>query len=128
MDNPLIPSQQDKIIEDALRSYPASPIPRDITGNVLARIQEMPAPRLQFTRNDFILTVVLTLVISAILFGIRSLPPQIILQLRIQGILLWQDLLVNARWLAPSFFFGLAALLAALTFPSLYKMTMDHGR
>jgi hypothetical protein len=126
MDNRL--RGQNDILEDALHSYPASSMPRSITADVMARIQTVPAPRFQLTRNDAILALVLTAVFSAIIFGFQSLPPHILLQLRIQGILLWQSFLVNFRWLIPTLFFGLAALLAALTLPSLYKMTMDRGR
>ena len=40
----------------------------------------------------------------------------------------WQAFLVNMRWLLPALFFGLAAVLAALTVPILYRMTMDGRR
>jgi hypothetical protein len=128
MDDRLSPKPQNKIIEDALRSYPVASMPRDITLNVMARIQTTPAPRFRFTRNDYLLALVLTIVFSAIFFGIQSLPPHILLQMRIQRILLWQSILVNARWLVPASLFGLAALLSALTIPSLYQMTMDPRR
>lgn len=118
--------KQDALIEDALRSQPLAPMPRSITVDVMARIRTTPAPRFQFTRGDYLLTLVLTLVISAIIFGLQSLPPYVLLQLRIQGILLWQDILVNASWLLPTMFFGLAALLAALTIPSLIQMTTNR--
>jgi hypothetical protein len=42
--------------------------------------------------------------------------------------LLYQHFLVNARWLVPALLFGMAAVLAAVTIPSLYKMTVDRGR
>lgn len=103
-------------------------MPRSITRDVMARIQGTPAPRFRFTRNDYLLTFVLTVVFSSIVFGLQFLPGHIVLQLRIQGILIWQSLLVNARWMVPALFFGLAGLLAALTLPSLYKMAMDHRR
>jgi hypothetical protein len=120
--------KQDAQIEDALKSQPLAPMPRSITADVMARIQKTPAPRFTFTRNDYILMIALTIVFSAIIFALQSLPGHALLQLRIQGILLWQDLLVNARWLVPTLFFGLAAVLAAITLPTLYQMTMDHRR
>jgi len=120
--------KQDALIEDALKSQPLAPMPRSITADVMARIQKQPAPRFQFTRNDFILAFALTMVLSTIFLAFQTLPPHVLLQLRIQGILLWQGMLVNARWLVPTVFFGLAALLAAITLPTLYQMTMDHGR
>jgi len=118
----------DQLVEDALRSHLVLPMPRSITGDVMARIQGTPVARFQFTRNDYLLTLVLTVVFSSIIFSLQFLPGHIVLQLRIQGILIWQSLLVNARGLVPAIFFGAAAVLAALTIPTLYKMTMDHRR
>lgn len=126
MDDRLTP-RPEEIIEDALRSYPVSAMPRDITSILMARIQTTPSPRFQFTRNDYLITIVLTLVISSIFFSLQFLPGHVLLQLRIQAILTWQTLLVNARWLVPTLFFGLAAFLVVLTIPSLYK-TIDRGR
>jgi hypothetical protein len=127
MDDNLIPTQNDRI-EDALRSYPTASMPRGITGEVMARIQIAPAPRFQLTRNDLILAVVLTVVFSSIIFGLQFLPGPMVLQIRIQGILAWQAFLVNMRWLLPALLFGSAAVLAALTIPILYRMTLDRGR
>lgn len=127
MDDNLIPTQNDSI-EDALRSYPPASMPRGITGDVMARIQTAPAPRFQLTRNDLILAVVLTVVFSSIIFGLQFLPGPIVLQIRIQGILAWQAFLVNMRWLLPALLFGSAAVLAALTVPILYRMTLDGRR
>jgi hypothetical protein len=62
---------------------------------------------------------VLALSISAVFFAVQSLPPIMLAKLHIQGILLYQDFLVNARWLAPSLLFGAAAVLSALTIPTL---------
>lgn len=118
----------DQLVEKALRSHPVAPMLRSVTGDVMARIQGTPPPRFQFTRNDYLLTLILTIVFSSIVFGLQFLPGHIVLQLRIQSILIWQSLLVNARWLVPGLFFGLAGVLAALTLPSLVKMTMDNRR
>lgn len=123
MDHRLTPSQNE-IIQDALRSYPVSSMPRNLTADVLARIRITSAPRFQLTRNDYILTVVLTVLFSSLLWSLQYLPGQILLQMRMQGILLWQNLLVNARWFLPVVFFSLAACLAALTLPSLYEMAV----
>jgi len=127
MPDRLTPTSE-QLVEDALRSHPVSPMPRSLTGDVLARIRETPAPRFQFTPNDYLLTLVLTVVFSSIIFSLGFLPEHVLLQLRIQGILLWQSFLVNARWLVPALFFGTASILAALTIPPLYRMTMDHRR
>lgn len=121
MDDRLSPHLDD-ILEDALRSQPVIPMPRSITGDVMAHIQGAMVPRFQFTRNDYLLTLVLIVVFSSIIFGLQFIPGHIVLQLRIQGILIWQSLLVNARGILPVLFFGLAALLAGLTLPSLYKI------
>jgi hypothetical protein len=127
MDDNLIPTHNDRV-EDALRSYPPASMPRSITGGVMARLQTTPAPRFQLTRNDLILAVVLTAVFSSIIFGLQFLPGPMVLQGRIQGILAWQAFLINMRWLLPALLFGSAAVLAALTVPILYRMTMDRGR
>ena len=127
MDDRLIPTQNERI-EDALRSYPPASMPRSITADVMARLQTTPAARFQLTRNDLILAVVLTIACSSIVFGLQFLPEHIVLQIRIQGILTWQRFLVNMRWLLPALLFGSAAVLAALTVPILYRMTLDDGR
>jgi hypothetical protein len=69
---------------------------------------------------------VIALSIGALFFTIQNLPPIMLVKLRIQGILLYQDILVNARWLIPAMFFGLAAFLSALTIPSLFQMTTSR--
>ncbi|NJC96173.1 MAG: hypothetical protein C3F07_11360 [Anaerolineales bacterium] len=122
MDNHL---KQDAQIEEALQSYPLAEMPRSLTFDVLARIQKDTRPQL-VTWNDLVLSLVLALSISAVFFAIQSLPPIMLAKLRIQGILLYQDFLVNARWLVPSLLFGGAAVLSALTIPSLVRMTFNH--
>jgi len=121
MDNRL---KQDVQIEDALQSYPLAEMPRSVTVNVMARIQKDARPKL-VTWNDFALSLVLALSISAVFFAVQSLPPIMLAKLRIQGILLYHGFLVNARWLVPSLLFGTAAFLSAMTIPSLIQM-MRH--
>jgi len=125
MDNRLTPEQQNAVIEDALHTYPLASMPRDITATVMARIQAVPAPRpFRFTRNDFVIALVLSLSTAAIWFSIQNFPPLLLAQLRVQGILFYQDLIVNARWLVPAIAFGLSALLAAMTIPYLKQQLM----
>ena len=119
MDNLLAPNQQDHLIEDALRSYPLVNIPKDITESVMACLSNVPAPRFQLSRTDYVLAIVLTLVLGAILLGFQFLPPLVILQLRIQGILLWQSFLVNSRWLLPVTSIILGTFLAGIAFQQL---------
>ena len=119
MDNRL---EQDALIEDALQNYPLTPMPRDITASVMARIQTTSAPRpFQVTWNDFAIALTITLCVVALFFTAQNLPPIMLTKIRIQGILFYQDILVNARWLIPSVLFGLAAFLSALTIPYLQK-------
>jgi hypothetical protein len=121
--------EQDAWMEDALKSQPLAPMPRRVTADVLSRIQSVPAKRpALLTWSDFALSFVMTSCIGALWFAVQNLPPILVARLRIQGILLYQDFLVNSRWLVPSLFFGMAALLAALTIPSLYKMIRDQRR
>lgn len=127
MDNRLTPQQQDAFIEDALKSQPIAPMPRSITANVMSRIKVEQRPAL-VTWNDFVIALALALTIGAVFITYQSLPPVALAKLRIQAILIYQDLIVNARWLVPALFFGLAALFAGLSIPPLLKMTVDDRR
>jgi hypothetical protein len=120
MDNPLTPEQQDILIEDALQTYPLASMPREITVDVMARIQTIPARRpFRFTWSDILLALVLALCIGAIWFSAYNLPPLVVAQIRKESILFYQYLLVNARWLIPMVSFTLAGLLIALALPYL---------
>ncbi len=122
MDNHLNPHQQDAFIEDALRSQPLAPMPRDITANVMAQIQAVPVPRpFQVTWNDFAIALVISVCIGAVWFSVLNLPPFALAQIRMQSILLYQDFIVNARWIVPAVLFGLAAILSAMTIPYLRR-------
>ena len=124
MDNRL---NQDALIEDALNSQPLAPMPRSITVDVMARIQTNARPAI-LTWNDFALSAVIASCIAALWFAYQNLPPILVTKIRIQGILLYQDFLVNSRWLIPTIMFGLAAVLAALTIPTLIQMTTNRQR
>lgn len=120
MDNSLTPEQQNAAIEDALHTYPIPPMPRDITLDVMARIQTVAAPRpFRLTWNDLVLSLVIALCVGAIWFALQSLPPLAVAHIRKESILLYQQWLVNARWLTPALSFGLAGFFAALTIPYL---------
>ena len=121
--------KQDALIEDALKSLPLAPMPRSVTVDVMSHIQSMDARRpALLSWRDFVLSLVIAVCMAALWFALANLPPILVVTLRIQGILLYQDFLVNARWLVPALLFGTSAVLAALTIPSLYKMTVDRGR
>ena len=124
MDNRL---KQDALIEDALTSQPLAPMPRSITVDVMARIQKDARPAI-LTWSDFALSAVIASCIAALWFTSQNLPPILLAKIHIQGILLYQDFLVNARWLVPAAMFGMAALLAALTIPTLIQMTTNRQR
>ena len=121
MDNRL---EQDALIEDALKSQPLAPMPRSITSTVMSRIQVEQRPAL-VTWNDFAIAFVIALTIGALFITAQSLPPIALAKLRIQGILLYQDFIVNARWFVPTVLFGLALLFAGLSIPPLFKMTAN---
>jgi hypothetical protein len=93
---------------------PLAPMPQSITNSVLSHIQTESIPRFRLTWSDFVLSLAITICILAVWFGLQSLPPLVLLQLRIQGILLWQKLIVNVYWLVPaisiSLGFGLGIL------------------
>jgi hypothetical protein len=120
MDARLTPEQKNAIVEDALKNLPLASMPMDITPSVLARIRRNARPAL-ITWNDLALSLVIATCIGALFFTVQSLPPILLAKFRIQGILLYQDLLVNVRWLAPTVLFGLAAFFSALTIPYLRR-------
>ena len=120
MDKPLTPEQKDSLLEDALHTYPVASMPRDITADVISRIQKIPAPRpFRPAWTDFVLAIVLALCIGALWFSWNHLPPIVIAQLHKESILLYQHILVNGRWLIPMISFGLGGFFAALTIPYL---------
>ena len=124
MDNSLTPEQQNLAIEDALRTYPITPMPRDLSVDVLSRIQtaRVQSPRLTWT--DLILGTVLAICMGAVWFSLQNLPPLVVAQMRKESILLYQQLLVNARWLVPMLAFSVAGFFAALTIPYLRRELM----
>ena len=125
MDNHLTPEKQNALLEDALHNYPVAQLPRDITADVMKRLQTAPAPRpFRLTWNDLFLSLVLAVCIGALWFSVQNLPPLVVAQLRKESILMYQQFLVNARWLIPVLSFGLAAFLAALTIPYLRRELM----
>jgi hypothetical protein len=122
MDKPLATEKKNTFIEDALQTYPIASMPRDITADVMRRIQTIPAPRpFRLTWSDLALSLVISLCIGAVWFSLQHLPPIVIAQIRKESILFYQHLLVNARWLIPMLSFGLAGFLAALTIPYLRR-------
>lgn len=128
MDNPLTPEQQNILIEDALHTYPLASMPRDLTVDVMARIQTIPAPRpFRLAWSDLVLAVFISLCIGALWFSLYNLPPLVVVQIRKESILFYQYLLVNARWLIPVVSFGLAAFLSALTIPYLRGELMKNS-
>ena len=100
MDHRLTPQQQDALMEDALKSYPLAPMPKDITVKVMARIQKDKRPAL-VTWNDLAISLTVAVCIGALFFTLQNLPPIIFAEIRMQSILLYQDWLVNSRWLIP---------------------------
>ena len=121
MDNLLTPNEQDQMIEDALHSLPLAIMPRDITESVMTRLYNEPAPRFKITHTDYILAIVLTLVLGGVILGFQFLPPIVVLQLRIQGILLWQSFLVNYHWFLPLTSITLGTFLAGFAFYQLLR-------
>jgi hypothetical protein len=120
MDLRLTPEEQDAFLDDALKNRPLAVMPADITSAVMARIQKDARPAL-VTWNDFALSLAVAACIGAVFFAAQSLPPIMLVKLRIQGILLYQDVLVNIRWLVPAMLFGLGAFFSALTIPYLRR-------
>jgi hypothetical protein len=112
MDNRLNSQQQDALIEDALHSYPLESMPRDITAQVMARIQKDARPPI-FTWKDGLVFLIVEVSLTVILFSAQTLPPIVLMKLHNQGALLYQSFIVNTRGLFPFFFLGLAICLSA---------------
>ncbi len=128
MDNPVTPENQNALIEDAFQTYPMASMPRDITAEVLRRIQNVPAPRsFRLAWSDLVISLVLSLCVGAVWFSLDHLPPLVMANIHKESILFYQHLLVNAHWLIPAIFFGLAAFLSALTIPYLKQELMKES-
>jgi hypothetical protein len=94
MDNPLTPEKKNIAIEDALHTYSLVPMPRDISADVLARIQTIPAPRpFRLTWSDLALSLVISACIGVVWFSLHQLPPLVVAQIRKETILLYQHIL-----------------------------------
>jgi hypothetical protein len=124
MDNRL---KQDALIEDVLTAQPLAPMPRSVTAGVMVRIPKDRRPAF-LTWNEFALSLVIAVSLAALWYAWQNLPPILVAKIRIQGILLYQDFLVNARWLVRAAMFGLAVMLAALTLPTLLQLTKTYGQ
>ena len=121
--------KQEMLIEDALKSQPLARMPRSVTMDVMRSIRSVEVKRPAIlTWSDFALSVVIASCLAALWFTAQNLPPILMAKLRIQGILLYQDYLVNSHRLVPAAMFGMAALLAVITVPALLKMTINHRR
>ena len=125
MDNPL--TSKDEMIEDALHTYPLAPLPIDLTSAVMSRIRATSAPRFRLTWVDAALSLALTLSLLAAWIGLQSLPAPVLIQIRIQGILLWQRFLVNAEWLLPSVSILLGGALGLLAVMNLLREPQLRG-
>ena len=120
MDNPLTPENENRLLEEALETFPLASMPREITMDVLRRIQSSPPWRpFRLTWTDVLLAITLSLSIAAVWFSLQNLPPIMAAQVHKTSVLFYQYVFVNARWLIPTVSFGLAGLLGALTIPYL---------
>jgi hypothetical protein len=129
MDNPLTPENENSLLEDAFETFPLASMPRDISMNVLRRIQSSPSPpRFRLAWSDLALAVALALSIAAVWFSLQNLPPLMAAQVHKTSILFYQYVLVNARLLIPTVSFGLAAFLSALTIPYLRQELTRQSR
>jgi hypothetical protein len=80
-------SQTDKIIEDALRTYPLADVPPNFSKRVMSRVRTMPAsPPFRLTWMDYALAFFLTLLVTVGFAIWFFLPRQALLQLQFQ----WQ--------------------------------------
>jgi hypothetical protein len=123
MDHSLTP-EENALIEDALGDIPLAPMPRSITANVMARIQKDARPAL-ITWNDIALSLVIALCVGALFFAMQNLPSILLIKMRIQGILLYQNYLVNMHWFVPILLFGVASILCV---PAIVYLQRDQSQ
>lgn len=123
MDNYL---NQEALIENELKAIPLVEMPYSITANVISHIKKEAQPTL-VTWNDFALSFVIALTIVSLWFTVINLPPILLAKIKIQGILLYQDFLVNSDWLVPSLLLSTASILIVLVIGYLFKNIKAYG-
>jgi hypothetical protein len=111
--------QAHAIVEAALQAYPRVQAPTRFAAKVMARVQAKPGravtrPKFQFPWSELLISTILPLMMGMVWLVWRLMPPVYLAQLRVQGLILWQQLGWSGQselhvWLVP-----LAALLAVV--------------
>jgi len=93
----------------------------------MSRIQKDQRPAI-FTWQDALSGAVLGLCMLALWFTYQNLPPIVLLKIHNQGILIYQALLINSRWMIPAVMFGAASFFAAAAIPMLLQMLAQRQK
>jgi hypothetical protein len=111
--------QAHAIVEAALKTYPRAQAPSRFAVKVMARIQAIPGravtrPKFQFPWLELLASMILLVIMGTVWLVWRILPPVYSAQLRVQGLIIWQQLGLLGQgemlaWLVP-----LAMLLAVV--------------
>lgn len=103
--------QAHAVVEAALQTYPRVQAPSRFAVRVMARVQANPGrlvtlPKFQFPWLELLASMILSVVMGMVWLVWRILPPVYSAQLRLQGLIIWQQLGLLGRgemlaWLIP---------------------------
>jgi hypothetical protein len=109
------------VVESALQSYPLTKAPAGLYANVMARVQALPRlvtvrPKFQFPWLELLVSLILPVMMGMIWLVWLILPPVYLARLRVQGLIVWQQVGLMGQgemlaWLLP-----LGLLLAVICF------------
>lgn len=100
-------------VEDALRTYPLAPVPPGLHLATMGRIRALGAvPRFRLTWLDWALSLLAGLLGALVLFVWWSIPPQAVLEIKLEAILLLDALSLVLPW--PGLFTTLVLAASAL--------------
>jgi hypothetical protein len=103
--------QAHAIVEAALQTYPRVQAPSRFAVRVMARVQAKPGravtrPKFQFPWLELLVSMILAVTVGIVWLVWPILPPVYLAQLRIQGLIMWQQVGLLGRgemlaWLIP---------------------------
>jgi hypothetical protein len=88
--------QAHAIVEAALQTYPRAQAPSRFALRVMARVQAKPGltvtrPKFQFPWLELLVTMIFLMTLGMVWLVWRILPPVYSAQLRVQGLIIWQQ-------------------------------------
>ena len=122
MNSPMNPDvEAHAVVEAALQTYPATNAPARFAAGVMARVQALPRravvrPKFQLPWLELLVSFIVPVMLAVAWLVWRVLPPVFLARLRVQGLILWQQVGQQSpgemlTWLLP-----LGMLLAVVCF------------